>query len=338
VKALVCFLLVGMVGGLLAGTAQTPGAGSRAALPADRTLRAHMNEVATLLNRASYKRADRALKAMLENPLLRTEAREASAELLELARRCAFGVSYGQPSVADLLGADSASWNERSGKLQISFTRASVRHESAPRDVTDVASVYAFHPQAFQLSHGVLLLEVPFVGHCQIAVVGTLPEHKNDRKRAPQLMLQVDEQLAYTVDFTWPSTHRKSRGLWSQGTVYAWQAGVSELLATDPTPGGKYNMMWGERYALKFVVKSRSLVASLQGYGMLSVSKQKRAYGRLGFRWCPSIQSVQLSGIVAPEVIDSLREQSREREYANFLETVPAGGLLPDWITSCGGS
>jgi hypothetical protein len=107
---------------------------------------------------------------------------------------------------------------------------------------------------------------------------------------------------------------------------------VSELLDTDPTPGGKYDMMWGERYDLKLVVKSGTLAASLQGYGMSSVRKARRVYGRLGFRWCPSVERVSLSGIVEREVIDELFAAHRERAAQESRESAVARAALPGWL------
>jgi hypothetical protein len=294
--------------------------------------RARLAAVTSLLEHGSEEAADRALRLMLEDTRFREEAVRARGEVLETLTRCAFGLSYSPPDVAGLLGAESAAWNRRSGRLVLRFSRACERHEDAPKEVDEDASVYSFHPSGLTLVDGVLLFDVPFTGRCQIAISGKLPEHKKDRKRPPQLVLVVDDGLSYTVDYTWPSTYRKSRGLWSQGTIYEWKLGVSELLATDPTPGSKYDMMWGERYDLKLVVKSGILAASLQGYSMLSVRKARRVYGQLGFRWCPSIEQVSVSGIVERDVIEGLREGHRERAYAAYRNSVDARSLAPAWL------
>lgn len=284
------------------------------------------------LDDAAYRDADRSLRRMFAEQSLRGEILRAGDEVREAVVRCAFGLSYRPPDVAGLFGVGSASWNRRSGRLEVVFDRDSERHAGASSGLADVASAFSFHPRGFSVVDGVCLFDVPFSGRCQIAIRGRLPEHKNDRKRPPQLVLRVDDRLAYTADFTWPTTYRKSRGLWSQGTIYEWDSGVSRLLATDPTPGGKYDMMWGQRYELKLVVKSSSLVASLQGYGMLSVAKLRRTYGRLGFRWCPSVERLCVSGIVEPDVMQGLYDLHRATAFAAFADAVEVGDLLPDWL------
>lgn len=298
------------------------------------SLRVQLDEIAAGLDRGECDRAGDSLTALLEQEGLRARlvgSAEAD-EVRELLLRCAFGLSYRPPEVAGLLGVESAVWNRRSGRLEVSFDGTSVRHEDASTGLAEVASVYGFHPRGFTLVDGVLFFDVPFSGPCRLAVEGRLPAHKNDRKRSPQLVLRVDDRLSYTVDYTWPSTWRKSRGLWSQGTIHQWTAGVSELLTTDRTPGGKYDMMWGERYDLKLVVKSSALSASLQGRGMCSVRKERRAYGQLGLRWCPSINRLSLSGIVDREVIERLRAEHHERAFAGYAASEAAREHIPAWL------
>ncbi len=281
--------------------------------------------------------AERLLKQVWTGLGTLTDRERYGSHARELARQCVFERHYTAPPVETLLGATSGSWNRRSGRLRLRFdARSAVRQDAPVRDaalnLSGGVSPYSFHPQGFVSEGGLLMFEVPFRGGCQMSVEGVLPEHAQDRKRPPTLSLSGDAGLAYTVDYTWPSTYRKSKGLWSQGVVYGWDGGQSELLDTDRTPGGKYDMMWGEPYTLKLVVKSTRLVASLQGYGMVSVPKDKGLYGRLGFRWCPFVREIHVSGLVDPEQMDRRWARHRERAWELFRTERMPMAPLPTWL------
>ncbi len=253
------------------------------------------------------------------------------ARLEELVVRCAFAETYREPELVALLGGDRCRWRARSGRLEARYPRDGPRAATADDAVGTAPDPFTFHPLGFSEVDGALLSDVSFSGTCRITVEGVLPPGGRLRDHPPRLLLAVDDDLVYTVDFTWPTRYRRSVGDWTQGRADRWLRGDAVQLAEDRTPGGKYDMMWGERYRLKLVVKRDVLAATLNGFDMLVADKDDARSGRLGFRWCPGVTEVRLDGVVDDAEIDGLRAAHREEALATFREAADVETLLADF-------
>lgn len=251
-------------------------------------------------------------------------------ELRELARRTAFAARYESPALTELIGGDEASWNPRTGTLEVEYSRSSPREE-AP--ATGAAGGSEFQPFGFEERHGVLVSRIPFDGPCQLELHGRAPR-SFVRDPPPSLWLLAPDEREFEMWFTWPSTHERSVGKWTQGKARLWRHGQPTLLARDRTPGGKYDLGFDESYVLKLRVTRSALLGSLNGFGMLKASKRRRGYGRLGFAHCPDVERVRLSGRVERETIDALRTRRWELDLARELErpAPPDTELLPSWL------
>jgi len=251
-------------------------------------------------------------------------------ELLALARRTEFAARYEEPTLERLFGGDTASWNPRSGALEIEYSRRSARDE-APQE--GAAGGSEFHPFGFEERHGVLVSVIPFDGTCQLELRGRAPR-TFVRDQPPTLWLLTDDDREFEMWFTWPSTHERSVGKWTQGKAQLWRRGQPTLLARDRTPGGKYDLVFDEPYVLKLRVTRTALIGSLNGFGMLKASKRRRGYGRLGFEHCPDVESVRLSGQLSRRALAAVRRQHWEAALARHLEqpSAPETALLPAWL------
>ncbi|RKY21026.1 MAG: hypothetical protein DRQ55_05830 [Planctomycetota bacterium] len=278
--------------------------------------------------------------------LVRTH--ETSDELLlqlhrvkELLKRCAFRASHELPEATDLIAGNLMSYNRRSGKIKVSYKRNPEADPDADdgsgNDVKLLLQLLGLSNEVggddFTWAGGAPMHPIVFSGPYTVEIKGVMPE-KDDSKGVfysnPQMVINAGDEGIYTVSFGYPRT---SQGWFRRASIRHTAISDSDLLDEDKdTP-----LKLGKRYSVKVVVNKKNITASANGRTFLKCKKQGDNYGQFGFRGCPGIQELILSGMANTAWVEGLEDNWWQQSWDAFDELYdPMDELPPSLVARFG--
>jgi tetratricopeptide (TPR) repeat protein len=260
----------------------------------------------------------------------------------ELLKRCAFRASHELPDATELIAGDLKSYDRRSGKIKVAYERdASAKDEEedddGSREVKLLMQLLGLSSEVggddFVWVAGAPMHPIVFSGPYTVEIKGVMPE-KDDLEGLwysnPQMVINTDDEGVYVVSFGYPRT---TQGWYRTAAIRHSLGGKSDELDEDKgTP-----LDLGKKYSIKVVVNKKNITASANGRTFLKCKKQGDNYGQFGFRGCPGIQELILSGMANTAWVEGLEDTWWQKSWSAFDEVYdPMDELPPSLVARFG--
>lgn len=265
--------------------------------------------------------------------------------LTELLGRCAFHAAHAVPPPQELVSGDLLSLDRRSGKIKVRYVRKPLPprpeeereadddddddgiDDAALRELLELLGIGGVDTGDFTWALGVPMHPMIFSGAYTVEIKGRMPEDEADFVKAyfgiPRMVIDAGEEGYYDISFGRP---RSRHGFWATASVVHRRGGRRTVLDEDRgTP-----LDFGKPYSVKVQVTSKSINCSANGRTFLKGAKQGDAFGRFGFRGCPQVEELIVSGQANVAWIDGLADAWLARAWRTFGEEHDPRNELPE--------
>jgi tetratricopeptide (TPR) repeat protein len=322
----------------------TPHAARAAAQAADDgpAFRAQLADAERLLGAGKWKDARDALKALLDAHREHDEVLLHATELREDLRRAEFGMHYAPRGVEQLISGELKSYDARSGKIKLRYQRA----KPTPKDDEEYEGEESSETRMFRellgldnqvggsdftWAGGAPMHPINFSGPYTVEITGEFPEWDDDNRIfffSPEVVLSVGDSEWYVINFGFPQTVIDT-------TTWHRSAFISHSIGGRRETLDEQNyspIKRGKTYKLKVVVTADKITASCNGKTFLSAKREGENYGQFGFRWCPDVQELNISGQANTAWLEGLVDADRHRAWKEFGEANGENAFLPEWL------
>lgn len=262
------------------------------------------------VERGSWGRAEKLLEELLERHAEAPFARRRQLEIVELARRAAFGKEVGDLKLASLVSGDLQRWDAKSGDFSILYTpdRMADFDQRRFRDGTLSA-----HPAVFV---DTLSIEIEFDDG---AIVGS---------SGPRIVLGVGSDEQFLVCFGEPAPASAYASRYTPPQILRTVDGKTESVDSHDKPAPAYE----KRGSLKVTVGSGGVTAYRDGKRILQAKRSVRESGVVAFMDIAKWSRIRLQGRIQPSWpqgrIDTALQARREDFETRFDPELE----LPEWL------
>ncbi len=246
----------------------------------------------------------------------------------EILKLSAFWATHERPQAEDLISGDLESYNERSGKIKVSYERDP---DAAPadgeggdgdtqtfRELLELLGVgTSLEASDFQWFGGAPMHPIVFDGGYSVEVSGRITDRDDllgSLYSNPMVVINAGGEGVYYIYFGYP---REQYGFYKTARiVHVLGDKVEELDDNPKTP-----LEIGEKYTIKVNVSSSTITASANGRTFLKAKKRGKSFGQFGFRGCPKISGLVLNGQANTAWLEGLADAWVQTAWDDFDET-----------------
>jgi tetratricopeptide (TPR) repeat protein len=301
-----------------------------------------MSSVETLIDKGAFRNAYERVQEILVEHEGQDYVLADLARVNEVIERSFFNLTHGTPSPEDLIAGELLSYDKRSGKIKVRYRK----DPDAEPTVTVSGENKEFIEQLLQLLgmggvgagdftyyNGIPVHPLHFSGQYTVEIKGSLPEEGQSGLSfffgSPRFMVGIQDDIAYQVDFGVAQSKRGSYGGdWADGKITRIQGKRRETLdSNDQTP-----LKYGKKYSIKVQVSSRKITATCNGKTFLSAKKPDDVYGQFGFRNCPNVSEMLITGTANTAWLEGLQDRRTQEAWREFREAYDPKQHVPSWL------
>jgi hypothetical protein len=262
--------------------------------------------VRELVQRGAFDKADQQLKELLVWHEETDYARLRQADIVELARRCAFQLSREVPKLADLVSGELVRWDAKSGDLEIRYVPGRFKDFETP-EPEDRA--YRVHPAAFVDSYTVQF-------DCPVGC---------SSREGPTLYVGVGTDELFQVSF---GTTGEESDSYYPAQIARLKKGKGDVVDSQdkPAPPSK------KKFELKVVVGAGAVTAFRDGKRILQAKRSLRDGGCFAFDDDFRFDALTLKGKVQPGWAQGLLDSATQEALKRFDARWKPEERLPAWL------
>ncbi len=300
----------------IAALAPVPQSPSATAEPTAEAFTSGLARVQTSLESGQFKRANDALFDLLFKYRESEWAVRRKLEIVDLARRCAFGMEQQPPKLAALVSGELVRWDAKSGDVEIRYTTDRLRDFNAGSDEDGADWI---HPATYV---DTLSIEVEFDAAERIAGDG------------PQFFVGIGPPEEYRIRFGESDEMTHGEDSYLPAHLVRWLDGKKgEFLDERSEMSPSYE----KKGSLKVTVGTGAVTAYRDGKRILQGRRTTRESGQIGFQNVDVSRRLILKGKFQPSwpqgLIDSAQQSAREKFEAAWQPK----RHLPEWLLTEGG-
>lgn len=272
------------------------------------------------------------------------EAQGDSRELLmnvhrvkELLKRAAFRASHEVPPAEELIAGDLQSYDRRSGKIKVRYqasdepvTTEGGENDEETQALRELLSLLGLGTttgsEDFTWAFGVPMHPIVFDGPYTIEIEGEFPENDDLGgfvMAMPEMVVNAGDEGVYRIYFGYPTI---KLGINKPAMIVHYGGGKPEVLDEDKgTP-----LELGKKYSVQINVSKSKISASANGRSFLKAKKAGKSYGQFGFRGCPNVKELTISGQANTAWVEGLEDRWLHRAWADFDEQYDPLSELPE--------
>jgi hypothetical protein len=317
-----------------------------AAQTGEEALRAGLAEARRLIDAGEFKQGHTIVLALVDEHADEDYMLLHVHRIKEQLKLAAFWATHERPKAEELISGDLKSYNKRSGKIKVEYSRSADAERdddededkdgrnTTLRELLELLGLgTSLDASDFTWAFGVPMHPIVFDGPYTVEVSGRL----NDRNDifgmfygSPQIMINAGDEGFYQILFGYPAN------------TYGWRNGASithiqgdkreELDSDRGTP-----LEIGKKYTVKINVSSKYITASGNGRTFLKAKKKGKSFGQFGFRGCPNITGLVLNGQANTAWLEGLADSWVEDAWNDFDEVYdPLDELSTDFADRVG--
>jgi hypothetical protein len=269
---------------------------------------AGLAQVRDLVQRGSVAKADQQLKALLEQNKGADHARRRQADLVDLAKRCAFRLQFAEPKPDDLVAGDLVRWDAKNGDLEVRYSdAASCKDFVQSKSTTGSVMV---HPAVFGET---VTLEADFPANLGL-------------EKGPQLLVGVGTDEEFLVCFGTPAP--SGGGTYTPPQIVRLKGETREVADKHEKPALPYD----KPCTLKVVVGSGSVTAYRDSKRLLQAKRTQRESGQIALVSMANFRRLTLRGKAQPSWIQGLLDAETQKSLTAFESKWKPKDVLPAWL------
>ena len=281
------------------------------AAPADPAadFQAGLGKVEELVQRGSFERADQQLKDLLARHEREDCARLRKADVVELARRCAFQLGREVPKLPALLSGELVRYDAHAGDFEVRYTSKSI----GDFEKIDVdREVMLQHPAFF-------VDTVTIEADCGSGLAAA--------KDGASLLVGLGTDESFEVCFGSCPASEDSEYVPAQ--ILRWKSGGdADVVDSQEKPPPPYD----KKTLLKVVVGSGGVTAYRDGKRILQAKRSARESGQVALECLDDFERLTLKGKIQPSWPQGLLDAATQAAMQKFSESWKPERELPAWI------
>jgi tetratricopeptide (TPR) repeat protein len=314
-------------------------AGDDAAAAFDTGLR----RVANLMADKQWPAAEDELLALLEEHGDASYARFRTTELRGDLEACAFWSQHDEPPLSDLVAGELLSYNSKTGRIKLRYTRDVTARPSASSESDELVSAVTklldglgkgMPPIGDFFGNGSTSIHpIHFVGPYSIEIKGTMPtedEFVVPTIDSAQIFVCMQPSGLHNVVFGAPPLKSLVRSHAVPARVYEARAGSigrTVLARSDDT-----KLKLGRSYTCKVSVTRSQIKVAFNGRTFLKADKSGDVFGQVGFAGWMGLEQITIDGEANTAWIDGLIDAHIQKEWSTFEQAFVYPEGAPEWI------
>ncbi|MCB9897139.1 MAG: DUF1570 domain-containing protein [Planctomycetes bacterium] len=284
------------------------------------------------------------------------------SRVLDLLRTCRFRATHEAPEADDLISGEILSYSSSTGKIKVRYRRADDSSRAGERsgraadgkdgadgedgvdgedgesgissaELEEFLQLLGLGSSVgrgdFEWRYGVPVHPIHFAGPYTVELSGFMPEPEGNTLwffGNPQFLVGIDEDSSYLVNFGLP----KWQGFQlDEGGIEYRKGSQRKMLERADN---KAALKFGKPYTIKVNVSKDTITATVNGKTFLKCKKQDETYGQFGFRGCPQVKEMVISGDANKAWLEGLQDAALQKALVDFDAEWSPRDELPEWL------